>query len=105
MSETKDTYKTKFRLVIFSVIAVAINFAGYAYAQDRGGWADVGLLMFLAPVYDAILLIAGIVMMSVTSKKHPNASFGFHWLVVILLPVFLYIITAMIILSTSTGGC
>ncbi|OSZ78470.1 hypothetical protein CAP35_09520 [Chitinophagaceae bacterium IBVUCB1] len=78
MPDTEGTFHAKFRLIIFAVIAVAINIAGYAYAQDRGGWADIGLLMFLAPIYDAILLIAGIVMMSVTSKKHPNASFGFH---------------------------
>ncbi len=105
MPQSADSFTVNFRLIIFASIAILINIAGFTYAQDRGGWADIGLLMFAAPVYNLAILIAGIIFITLTSRKYPDMNMGLYWAVVILLPVFLYTITAVLTLALAKGGC
>jgi uncharacterized membrane protein SirB2 len=105
MPQSADSFTINFRLIIFATIAILINIGGFFYGQDRGGWADIGLLIFAAPVYNIAILIAGIIFITSTSRKHPDVNLGFYWMAVILLPVLLYIATAVFTLALAKGGC
>lgn len=93
-------------LMTYLAIVILVNIIGFFFGYSKGGWAQLGLVMFLAPIYEVVLLIAGIIMLIRMTKKYPENDYGIYWLVVISSPIVLYIATAILTFAFPTGnGC
>ncbi len=92
-------------LVFYTILVLLVNIAGCIKAFNSGGWAQLGLIAFLAPVYDGLFLLIGIIMMARLSKKYPADDYGLYWLAVTALPIVMYVATVLFTFAYSKGGC
>lgn len=77
-------------------------------ACDKGGWAAMGYLLFVSPIYNGLLLLIGIIMayrvVGKTSSPEYSRDIDLYWSAVIVLPLLLAIILLLLLFSGIIGG-
>lgn len=90
-------------LILFSIIAFIVNLLAFLNSYTKGGWAQVGLL-FNAPIYNGLFMLAGAVIVFKMRKSYPNASMGLFWICTIALPLILLAAVILLTLQFPRGG-
>jgi hypothetical protein len=93
--------------VIFLLAVLVANGIIFSSAISKGGWAAIGWLMFVSPVFNGMMLIGGTAIGLAQQRKHPKHDMRLYWLIVIL-PLLLAV-AGWVVLSFSNiagrGGC
>ncbi|MBS1772358.1 MAG: hypothetical protein JST82_05825 [Bacteroidetes bacterium] len=105
MTDTDNSNEARTAIVGYIVLLLLVNIAGCAKIYSAGGWAQLGMLVFVAPIYEGLFLLFGCIMVWRLDKKYPQKDFGLYWFTVIALPILLYAVTAMFTFAYSKGGC
>lgn len=90
--------------LILSILLVLVNALLIIRAISQGGWAALGLLMIACPIFNGVMLLAGMIKAIALERKHPGVRFGTYWALAILLPLVLSIVGLGILFSGVTGG-
>lgn len=92
-------------LYLFSIVLFLVNLLSFWNSYVKGGWAQLGLLI-IAPIYNGVFLLIGIIVVFRLNKKYPQGNISIFWFTVIFLPILLLLASILLTLTFSHGnGC
>ena len=90
--------------VILSGLLLIGNIVFIIRAIGQGGWAAMGWLFMVSPVFNGVMLLAGIVKTITLERNRRGWNYSLYWLLSIFLPLIMITISLGVLLSGVTGG-